>query len=61
MLLVFRLDPIADADDMQLIRDLFAGGESRRMGPNSVAVRIEDSNIQHTPDTFQLCSLEAIM
>jgi hypothetical protein len=53
MLLVFRLDPIADADDMQLIRDLFAGGESRRMGPNSVAVRIEDSNIQHTPDTFQ--------
>jgi len=38
---------------MQLVRDLFAGGESRRMGPNSIAVRIEDIRQQHTPDTFQ--------
>jgi hypothetical protein len=37
---------------MQLVRDLFAGGESRRMGPNSIAVRIEDIRSQHTPDTF---------
>ena len=49
-----RLDPIADADDMQLIKDLFAGGESRRMGLNSIAVRIDDSSVsQHLPDTFQ--------
>jgi len=52
--LLFRLDPIADADDIQLIKDLFAGGESRRMGLNSIAVRIEDSSVsQHLPDTFQ--------
>ena len=39
---------------MQLIKDLFAGGESRRMGLNSIAVRIEDSSVsQHLPDTFQ--------
>ena len=39
---------------MQLVRDLFAGGESRRMGLNSIAVRIEDSSVsQHLPDTFQ--------
>jgi hypothetical protein len=49
-----RLDPIADADDMQLIKDLFAGGESRRMGLNSIAVRIDDSSVsQHLTDTFQ--------
>ncbi len=53
MLHCYRLDPAIDAEDMQLIRDLFAGGESRRMGPNSIAVRIEDTRSQNTPDTFQ--------
>jgi hypothetical protein len=50
----YRLDPISEADDMQLIRDLFAGGESRRMSLNSIAARIEDNRAsQHSPDTFQ--------
>lgn len=38
---------------MQLIRDLFAGGEARRMSLTSIAVRIEDNLSQHLADTFQ--------
>ena len=49
----YRLDSVTDADDMQLIRDLFAGGESRRMSLTSIAVRIEDNLSQHLADTFQ--------
>ena len=48
----YRLDPTSDAEDIQLIRDIFNGGESRRMGPTSIAVRIETNN-HMTPDTFQ--------
>jgi hypothetical protein len=47
------LDHTIDAEDIQLIRDIYAGGESRRMGLNSIAVRIEDIQAQHIPDTFQ--------
>eukprot|EP01035_Chromulina_nebulosa_P022903 gene22903-29668_t len=48
------LDPTSDAEDIQLIRDLFSGGESRRMGPTSIAVRIETNNqLMMTPDSFQ--------
>ena len=49
----YRLDSVTDADDLQLIRDLFAGGESRRMSLTSIAVRIEDNLSQHLADTFQ--------
>ena len=54
LFLLIRLDPTADGEDIQLIRDLFDGGEARRMGPSSVAVQIEKRILlnDYTPDTF---------
>ena len=43
------MDHTLDAEDIQLIRDIYAGGESRRMGLNSIAVL----QAQHIPGTFQ--------